>query len=237
LSIVLALVAGIVGAALGFAAGAALGGVLAPILSISSFEGGAGYFTVLIALLGGVAGFFLCSALTLRYHGGHRGFRAIAPRIAGIVGLVMAIAAIGIAIQFANVEHFSGANPQLQFEIRLPAKASVPDRAKIDFEMQAGSQRSGGLLNDHWLHHDGERPVLSGFVPLYTRTSLRILVVSLPDAPKLLFSIKLAATPQAAKTYGDWQRVDFLDDGRADSQPRKPGKAESYEIRYYVPEN
>ena len=173
----------------------------------------------------------------LRFQGGHRGFGAIGGRMLAIVGVLAVIAAIAIQIRLASVEHFSGANPQMQFEIRLPDKASVPDRARIDFEMQAGSQRSGGLLNDNWLHHDGERPVLSGFVPLYTRTSQRILAVSLPDAPKLLFSIKLPATPRPTKTYGDWQRVDFLDDGKADSQPRKPNRAESYDIRYYVPEN
>jgi MFS family permease len=237
LSIVLALIAGVVGAGLGFAAGAALGSVLAAALSISSFEGGAGYFAALIGLLGGLIGFILCSALTLRYQGGHRGFRAIALRIVGLIGLVCAIAAIGIAIRLATVEHFSGANPQLQFEIRLPDKASAPDRRKIDFEMQAGSQRSGGFLNDDWLRHDGERAVLRGFVPLYTRTSQRMLIVRLPDTHKLLFSIKLASTPRAAKTYGGWQRVDFLDDGKADSQPRKPNSSENYEIRYYVPES
>jgi MFS family permease len=237
LSIFLALIAGVVGAALGFAAGAALGGVLATALSISSFEGGAGYFAIAVGLLGGLLGFPLGAALTLHYYGGHRGFGAIAGRIAIAVAALGVIAAIAIMVRLATVEHFSGANPQLQFEIRLPENANVPERGKIDFEMQAGSQRSGGLLTTDWLRHDGERPVLRGFVPLYTRTSQRMLVVSLPGAPKLLFGIKLASTPRAAKIYGDWQRVDHLDDARSDSQPRKPGPTENYEIRYYVPES
>jgi MFS family permease len=237
LSIVLALIAGVVGATLGFAAGAAFGSVLATALSISSFEGGAGYFAIAVGLLGGLLGFPLGAGLTLRYYGGYRGFRAIAGRIGVAMAALGVIAGIAIMVRLATVEHFSGANPQLQFEIRLTDKANVPERRKIDFEMQAGSQRSGGFLNDDWLRQDGDRPVLRGFVPLYTRTSQRILVVRLPDTHKLLFNIKLASTPRAAKTYGDWQRVDFLDDAKADSQPRKPNSSENYEIRYYVPES
>jgi hypothetical protein len=63
-----------------------------------------------------------------------------------------------------------------------------------------------------------------------------MLVVSLPDAPRLIFNIKLDATPRPSKTYGDWHRVDYLDDRKAESQPRKPAKSESYDIRYFVPE-
>lgn len=234
MSIVLALIAALVGAALGFFAGAALGSVLAVMLSISSFEGGAGYFAVAIGIAGGVIGFLVGAALTLRRYGGYRGFNAIASRLMFVVLVFGVAAAIGIWVQLATVEHFSGANPLLQFEIRLPESANIPERRNIDFEMQAGSQRSGGLLADAWLDRDGERPVLRGFVQLYTRTSQRTLVVSLPNAPKLLFRIRLASAPNAAKTYGEWQRVDYLDEGKADSQPRKPGAAETYDIRYYV---
>jgi hypothetical protein len=124
----------------------------------------------------------------------------------------------------------------MQFEIRLPAGMAEPQRRQIDFEMQAGSQRSGGLLKDEWLRKDADRLVLSAFVPLYTRTSSRILVVTLPGQPKLLFSIGLSATPKVSDTFGAWQKVAYIDDGKADSQPRRPNEAEDFEIRYYVPE-
>jgi hypothetical protein len=101
--------------------------------------------------------------------------------------------------------------------------------------MQAGSQRIGGLLRDEWLRQDGDRPVLVGFVPLYTRTSQRMLVVSRPGQPKLLFNIRLSATPSPSDNFSAWQRVDFIDDMKAESKPRKPNDAENFEIRYRVP--
>ena len=72
----------------------------------------------------------------------------------------------------------------------------APDRKAVDFEMQAGSQRSGGLFKDEWMRREDERVVLCGLVPLYTRTSSRMLVVTLPGQPKLLFQIGLSATPK-----------------------------------------
>jgi hypothetical protein len=124
----------------------------------------------------------------------------------------------------------------MDFEIHLPASAAIPSRQGLDFEMQAGSQRSGGRLRDEWLRRDGERPVLVGFIPLYTRTSQRTLVVSRPGEPKLIFHIRLSATPAVSGKYGEWRRVDFLDDMKADSQPRRPSPADNFEIRYRVPD-
>ena len=227
--------AGLLGAAAGLGVGLVLGGILASAFSISSFEGAAGYFTVLIAIACGLIGFVAATALALRYQG-HRGLGAIMWRTGAIVAVLGALAAAAMIYRLATVEHFSGASPQMQFEIRLPVQAETPERRRTDIEMQAGSQRSGALLRDEWLRQDGDRTVIRGFVPLYTRTSQRILVVSLPNTPKLLFNIRLAATPKPAKEYGAWQRVNLLDDGKADSQPRKPHAVEDYEIRYFVAE-
>ncbi|ARQ02208.1 hypothetical protein [Pseudorhodoplanes sinuspersici] len=236
MNIIIALVAGLIGGAAGIFAGIGVGLLLVDALAISSFEGGSGYFTLLIGLIGGVIGFFTATILTLRYRGRYRGFGAIAGRTALIVIVLGILTTIGVQIRLATVEHFSGASPRMLFEIRLPEGAPVPNRNDINIELHAGSQRVGPQLDEQWIWHDGNRPVLSGFTPLYTRTSSRMLIVSLPETPRLLFSIKLASTPRPAKFYGDWQRVDYLDDGKADSQPRKPNKNENYEIRYYVAE-
>jgi hypothetical protein len=128
---------------------------------------------------------------------------------------------VGVQVRLATLEGFpDGQTPQLDFEIRVPAQAATPSRQGLNFEMQAGSQRSGGLLRDEWLRRDGERSVLVGFVPLYTRTSQRILVVSRPGEPKLIFHIRLSATPTASERYGEWQPVDFIDDAKAAAQAR-----------------
>lgn len=234
----LALLAGLLGAALGSLLGFALGEFLVPVLGISAFEGGAGYFVIGVALIGGLTGLLTGIVLTLRFKGGYRSLGAVAGRLTVVLGLIAALVYGGIQIRLATSENFSGGNinPQLHFEIRLPAGMAEPSRKGVDFEMQAGSQRSGGFLQDEWMRKDGDRVVLSAFVPLYTRTSQRILVVSLPDQPKLLFSIGLSATPKVSDQFGAWQRVNFVDDRKADSQPRRPSEAENFEIRYHVPE-
>jgi len=232
----LALLAGLLGAAIGAVAGFALGSALAGVFGISSFEGAAGYFALSIAILLGFAGLLAGIVLALRIKGGYRSFAALTGRTALVLVVVAAIATVGILIRLATIEHFSGGNPTLEFEIRLPAGMAAPDRSKIDFEMQAGSQRSGGLFKDEWMRREDNRVVLSGLVPLYTRTAQRILVVTLPDQPKLLFQIGLSATPKAGKDYGAWQRVSFLDTMKADSAPRRPSPDETFEIRFKVPD-
>jgi hypothetical protein len=234
----LALLAGVLGAALGAGLGYVIGALLAELLGIPSFEGASGFFIAAIMLLAGVIGLMAGLLLTLRYAGGFRGFKALTGRAAALLAVMGALIFIGVQVRFATLENFPGDYPvpQLHFEIRLPAGVSEPQRSRIDFEMQAGSQRSGGQFADGWLRKDGDRYVMSGRVPLYTRTSQRILVVSLPDQPRLLFSIGLSAMPAASETFGPWQRVSFIDDGKPDSQPRRPNNSENFEIRYHVPE-
>ncbi len=186
--------------------------------------------------VGGLIGLVLGLWFVFRYKGGHRTFSAIASRSAIVIVAIVVVAAIGVQVRLATVDFNNGLTPQLEFEIRLPANTVVGDRLKMDVEMQAGTQRSGGFWRDAWLRHDGDRPVLAGFVPLYTRTSQRVLVFSRAGEPKLLFNIRLSATPAPSDQYGAWQRVDFIDDMKAESTPRRPGDAEAYDIRYRVPD-
>lgn len=232
----IALLAGLLMAAIGAVLGLAFGSALAGAFGISSFEGAAGYFAVSIAILAGFVGLIAGIVLALWIKGGISGFFALGARTAVLLVVVAAIATGGVLIRLATVEHFSGGNPTLEFEIRLPAGMPAPERGKIDFEMQAGSQRSGGLFKDEWMRREDNRAVLAGLVPLYTRTSSRILVVTLPGQPKLLFQLGLSATPKASNDYGAWQRVSHLDDMKQDSRPRRPNADETFEIRFKVPD-
>ena len=232
----LALIAGIAGAIVCFLAGAGVASVLAPMLAISSFAGASGYFVLVVGLLAGLAGFLAGVVLAGRLRSGRWSLTNSVKYLLVSIIVVAALVTGGIMLRLATLEHFSGPSPTLHFEIRLPEGMASPERRTVDFEMQAGSQRSGGQFVDDWLRQDGGRAVLRGLVPLYTRTSQRMLVVSLPDRPKLLFSIRLAATPKASESFGAWQRVDYLDDMKADSQPRRPTGTENYDIRLRVPD-
>lgn len=234
---VLAFLAAIAGTVGGFFAATALGGAVATLLGISSFEGEAGYFAVFVfGPVGGLIGLVIGLWLVFRYKGGHRTFSAIASRSAIVIVAIVVVAAVGVQLRLATLDFNNGATPQLEYEIRLPAHAAVGQRVAMDVEMQAGTQRSGGFWHDAWLRHDGDRPVLAGFVPLYTRTSQRMLVFSRAGEPKLLFNIRLSATPAPSDQYGAWQCVDFIDDMKAELTPRPPRDAETYDIRYRVPD-
>ena len=53
----------------------------------------------------------------------------------------------------------------------------------------------------------------------------------------MLFNIRLAATPATSDEFGQWQRVDVVDDMKPESAPRAPKADESFEIRYRVPKD
>ena len=232
----IAILTGLLGAGIGAVAGFLLGSVLASSLGISSFEGAAGYFAVAIGILVGFIGLVTGIVLALRYKGGTRGFLATAGRTSIVLIAIAALVTVGTLIRLATLENFSDGNPTLEFEIRLPAGMPAPDRKGVDFEMQAGSQRSGGIFSGGGIRSEGNRVVLCGIVPLYTRTSQRILVVTLPGQPKRLFQIGLASTPKTSEDYSAWQKVSHLDDMKQDGQPRRPNAAEDFEIRTKVPD-
>jgi hypothetical protein len=53
---------------------------------------------------------------------------------------------------------------------------------------------------------------------------------------RLIFNITLSATPAKSEAFGAWRRVDFLDDGKPDSQPQRAGSGDNYDIRVRVPD-
>ena len=124
---VIALLAGLLGAGAGAALGFGLGLALASMLNISSFEGAAGYFVVSIALIGALIGLPAGIVIALRLKGS-RGFAATGGRTLAVLGIIGALVAAGICYRLATVEHFSGGNPTMEFEIRLPAGMAAPER-------------------------------------------------------------------------------------------------------------
>jgi hypothetical protein len=230
---VLAGLAALVGGGAGFLLGAAAAGALAPMLGISSFEGAAGYFAVLLGgPIGALIGLIAAPAVVLR-RAGHRHLGALAPRV-GVAALgACAVVAVGVGVFWLvrPLVNPNGPAPHLVFEIRLPPSAVAPPATASPVELQTSRNRMPATMRA--TRRDGDRQVLVGTVELYYRTWQRLLVLTMPDRTDVLFDISLGLTPAATDAFGPWQRAEFLAlPGRG--QARRASSADRYEIRYRV---
>lgn len=228
---VLALVAAIVGGGLGFALGIAAAGLLAPTLGISSFEGASGYFAVFVGgALGGLFGIVLGPLLVLR-RAGHRSFGAIGGRLALVVVGVIGVgaAALGAFWMMRPIVNTNGPPPQLVFEIRLPPGVAPPSLNTSAIELQTSENRMPATIEPTGL--DGGRAVISGKVDLYFRVWRRMLVLTMPDKTDIIFSLSLGLSPPHTKSFGAWQRADYVAEPGKD-QARRTTATDQYDIRF-----
>jgi hypothetical protein len=131
-----------------------------------------------------------------------------------------------------DVVNPNGAAPRLMFELRLPAGMPVPSSPRdIEVELHTDRNTMPAQLFDRSSLSDN-RVVLPGTVDLYFRTSQRLLVVKRKGEPDRLFRLKLSANPGHMREQSPWQAVDFA--AGPGEQPRKPGPADAYELRYRV---
>src|SRR5919108_829312 len=135
-AILLGIVGGIIGLAGGLFLGFGLGAILARAMHISSFEGGAGYFAIVIALLVTVLVAPLAILLTLFW----RGIRGIWLFIGLVIVCVsmFAIGASGLGIWYGAQPHvlnLNGPTPLLEFEVKPPEGNSVENLANVEPEL------------------------------------------------------------------------------------------------------
>jgi hypothetical protein len=229
-AILFGILAGIVGIAAGLFLGFALGAALAAAFHVSSFEGGAGYFAVAIALLVTcivAPGLIL---LTL-YWRGTRGLYLFVGLIAVCLSLGL-IAVSGFGIWYAGQPHvlnINGPTPLLEFEVKPPAGQSVESLADIQPELDTDRNAMPG----YW-HTDAPQDpgVRAGYVELYFRTSQRLFVLKFSGDTDRIFRLKLPANPMRAKyrAWSDWQNPDFV--AKGGQQPTRPTGGNEYQIRY-----
>ena len=135
-AILLGIVGGIIGLAAGLFLGFALGAILARVMHVSSFEGGAGYFAISIALLVTVLVAPIAILLTL-YWRGTRGIWLFIGLVIVCVSM-FAIAASGLGIWYAAQPHvlnLNGPTPLLEFEVKPPEGESVENLANVEPEL------------------------------------------------------------------------------------------------------
>jgi hypothetical protein len=144
IAILFGIVGGIIGLTAGLFLGFALGTALASVFHVSSFEGGAGYFAISIAILVTLVVAPVLIVVTLFW----RGIRGIWLFIGLVIVCVsiFAIAASGLGIWYAAQPHvlnLNGPTPLLEFEVKPPGGQSLETLA--DVEPQLDTDRNSPL--------------------------------------------------------------------------------------------
>jgi hypothetical protein len=231
-TVLLGIVAGIIGLAAGLSLGFALGAALASVFHVSSFEGGAGYFVISIAIIVTIFVTPLVIVVTL-YWRGIRGIWLVF-WLAIVCISMFAIAAAGFGIWYTAQPHalnLNGPTPVLNFEVKPPEGQSAESLA--DVEPQLDTDRNS--MRGTWRTNVPENPaVRTGYVDLYFRTSKRLFVLKFPQHEDRIFNLHLPANPMKAKyrTWSEWQNPDYP--AKADQQPTHFSSGNDHQIRYKI---
>ena len=177
-AILLGIVGGIVGLAAGLFLGFAPDAILARVMHVSSFEGGAGYFAISIALLVTVLVAPIVILLTL-YWLGTRGIWLFIGLVIVCVSM-FAIAASGLGIWYAAQPHvlnLNGPTPLLEFEVKPPQGESVENLDNVEPELDTDRN----AMPCTWRTEPPETAeVRAGYMGMYFRTSRRLFVLKFP---------------------------------------------------------
>lgn len=201
---------------------------------ISSFEGGAGYFVVFTALLGGLAALVIGLVVSrLMAAGAEPGFFKGLGAALGAV-LVIALAALALCRLCADLTPtMHGKELELEIEVRCPKGFQV---SPLDeYGAVAGVYLPGGrrlptatLRLDATQTVDGQL-VIPATVPLTMSSSRKFLNVRFSKDHQLLFNLPLRSRPTGADL--DWSQ--WVESGW-DADKQQPPKAARFHARYRV---
>lgn len=229
------ILAGIIGLA-GCIAFALIGGfvtmAVGSSLHLSTAEGAQGYLAVAVSGLAGVIGFFVSSLLFLRARG--LGAAQLVIGTTSAAGLVLIVAAAAVGIWYSMQPHVlnpNGPEPLLRLELRVPPAVATASLNDCTAELST-DRNSADVIFDP---PEAGASTRRGYVPLYYRTSRRLLVLKLPDRSARLYNLRLPARPLSAKysNWSEWQRPDFVDQPGS-SGPVRASAAADIELRYRV---
>jgi hypothetical protein len=228
-------VAGVLAAVVGYGVTAMLTLWIAGLYGVSDFEGGRGMLAFLgIGPMGGLVGMVVGVWLVLRRG---RGRTPLGPTLARAGLVLLGIAAVvgaGVWLRLATIDTYSDTlPPQLEFEVRLPARMAVADRSATRVALNTDRNVADAVFFDPWARTEGEHQVIAGVVELAFKTSSRLLVVSLPDQTDRLYRLPLSRDPASTPTLGDWRRPDHIAT-QGDAEVRKAATDDPVELRFRV---
>jgi hypothetical protein len=228
-AILIAAVGGLVGFGVFLFIGALIASFAAVPLHISTMEGGRGYFAILIGMIAGVVGFVGAVWLVLR----RRGVRGVKVAVGGIAAfaLIIVSAASAVGIWYSMQPHVlnrNGPEPLLRLEIRAPQNIAIFADATAELTTDRNTA-------DVVLEKADETATRRGYVPLYYRTSHRLLAVKFPNGGARLYNLRLPANPMPKKyhAWSEWQKPDFVDEPGS-TGPKRAGGGPDIEVRYHV---
>jgi hypothetical protein len=232
-TIFIAAIAGLVGFGVVFFIGALIASFAAGPLHISTMEGARGYFAALFGMLAGVVGFVGAVWLVLR----RRGVRGMKVAVGGIAAfaLIIVSAASAVGIWYSMQPHAlnrNGPEPLLRLEVRAPETVAPDIFAEVTAELTTDRNGADVVLEKA---AETDRLTRHGYVPLYYRTSHRLLAVKFPDGAARLYNLRLPANPMPKKyhAWSAWQKTDFVDEPGS-TGPKRAGSDPDIEVRYHV---
>lgn len=206
--IVLGLFWALVGGAVGFAVGAAGASAFASFTHIAEREGGRAYFVFAFGLVGAVIGIIAGIVRYSRSAPSGQGATYTLSSVAGVVGLVAAVA-LSVWVYMQSLEkplEYDGAQANLEMEFRTTTTsipASVPE-GWLTVEVQAAKTRPEGSVNWSSRRVEGEHtiiPVVQG--PLY-RAGNRVIVVRIGEQQVESFTPPMQRTPNPKADWSEW---------------------------------
>jgi hypothetical protein len=228
-TILIAAIAGLVGFGVFFFIGGLIASFAAVPLHISTMEGARGYFAALVGMIAGVFGFIGAAWLVLR----RRGVRGVRVALGGIAAfaLIIVSAASAVGIWYSMQPHVlnrNGPEPLLRLEIRAPQNIAI----FADATAELTTDRNAA---DVVLEKPDETATRRGYVPLYYRTSHRLLALKFPNGGARLYNLRLPANPMPKKyhAWSGWQKPDFVDEPGS-TGPKRAGDGPDIEVRYHV---
>ena len=239
MNIVWAALGGLACGALFCIAGFVLGGLYAELSNMSNMEGARGYFAVAMGLIGAIVGMPVGTILTLRRRRGRTGAGSLVVGSLSSMAAIVALGVLGVGIWWMTQPKILGQNgptPLLNFEVMPSEAAKAIDINRVKVELQTDRNGADGVWKRDDTREENGRTVLKGSVPLYYKTSQRMLVIKVPDADAQIFRLRLPSDPTGIRhrSWSEWHTADFMDDRKASSQPVRAVPERSFSVRYQV---
>ena len=201
-------------------------------LRISSFEGGSGYFVVMLGLAGLVAGLIL-GIVVSRYAGGP-GFAGFAKALGWSVLVVGGGITLlgGMAWLSAEREPLVSGRPiDLVVEVSVPAGLEAGVRRQSDSPyailLAGGTSRTGDLQLEKSRKEDG-RWIVGARIEIHNTSAQRVAGVALRSAQEQYFDLTLPGKPALSEQWSAWMTEPYFGNRTA------PAADAAYRLRYRV---